>query len=197
MLNGMKSNWDGLSHPICVVRFSVFNQPHVFILYLPFSLTRDFVYCCFGRRWTTVLCYCHRMCGDLLHISGLSIRLKPIWKWKHDRSTRKTTMDGSKENEGSSRKKYKSKHPAVTPKQIRKRSSEFSDVVSPSLPTNSDGNESLPTRASMASDSRWWSHSAIAVLCIRLSTQLSRRTKWMFTRSYGMIGEIHLPLILI
>jgi hypothetical protein len=71
-------------------------------------------------------------------------------------------------------KKKTSKHPVVTPKQIHKRYAEFSHVVSPSLPTNSDDDDSSPTRASMASDSRWWSHSAITVFCIRLSIWCAR-----------------------
>jgi hypothetical protein len=74
--------------------------------------------------------------------------------WKHDRSTRKTTMDGgNKEKRGPYKKKTTSKHPAVTPKQIRKRSAELSNIVLPSLQTNSDGDNSPPTRDSMASDS--------------------------------------------
>ena len=51
-------------------------------------------------------------------------------------------------------KKKTSIHPVVTPKQIRKRSAEFSNDVSPFLRTNSDGDDSPPTRASMTSDSR-------------------------------------------
>jgi hypothetical protein len=61
---------------------------------------------------------------------------------------------------GTHKKNTTSKHPALPPKQLRKRSAKFSNVVSPSLPTNSDGKDSPPMRASsMASNSRWWSHS--------------------------------------
>ena len=57
---------------------------------------------------------------------------------------------------GPYKKKTTSEHPAVTPKQIRKSSAKFStNVVSPSLPTNSDGDDSPPMRASMSSDNRW------------------------------------------
>jgi hypothetical protein len=77
-------------------------------------------------------------------------------------------------NQGLCKKKTTSKHPVVTPKQICKRSAEFSNVVSPSLSTNSDGDDVPPTKASMASDSRSWSHSAITVLCIQLSIRCAR-----------------------